>query len=486
MVGVPTSKGCLLCRERHIGCDESRPQCAQCRRHGVVCPGYTRMWKFQDEGPRLQKWYKKRPVGRGSHAKTDADAVHRDVSMRKQIGTKSSIDERVYPALVHQAFINQQPRMFKEFVCAAFPTMFFHNEFRFGKGSTFPDWVVKHFGSKHYYDASVSCLSAEYLAHLTKDPRLHQFSRQKYSQALGATRQALRCSHEASSDDLLIAVILLSYYEMNVRTTPDAWVYHSRAVKQLMLKHGMDFHLSGTGRICHFAYRPFLIAAALCEGEPCFLGDDDWQILAATLREEDSQKQSQWSFYIDVYETIFMELVKCPGYIKETREIVCVFSPQAGLLAQRVYMTYDKLQMLTDELRSMLASANQRKEGIISSTFVGPEPSDFPETSPSLLLNAAVNAISILEQLYARLTMPAYVKEETPSSSGSTPSSLSTSRSVGLTDSGGPLFDFRFTYELGGTTPKEEQRSFTWLDRVAGSMGLLGAEIIYEDAVVVG
>lgn len=99
-----------------------------------------------------------------------------------------SIDERVHPTLVHQSFISQQPQVFNEFICAAFPTMFFHNEFRFGNGFNFADCVVKHFGSKQYHDASVSCLSAEYLGHLTGDPRLHQFGRQEYSKALGAIR----------------------------------------------------------------------------------------------------------------------------------------------------------------------------------------------------------------------------------------------------------------------------------------------------------
>ncbi|KAJ5243782.1 hypothetical protein N7489_003878 [Penicillium chrysogenum] len=465
MVGVPYSKGCLLCRERRIACDQTLPQCMQCCRYGVGCPGYKRPWQFKDEGPRLQKRYQKKC----SNARTHSEAINSN-----GIFTKFSIDERVHPALVHQSFISQQPQVFKEFICAAFPTMFFHNEFRFGNGFNFADCVVKHFGSKQYHDASVSCLSAEYLGHLTGDPRLHQFGRQEYSKALGAIRRALN-SDEALSDSLLLAVILLSIYEMNTRTTRDAWVYHSRAVKQLLLRRRTTFCLSGVGRVCHFAYRPFLIAAALYEGEPCFLADDNWQDLAAFLRMEDSQKQSEWAFYINVYETIFMELVKCPGYIKEAREIVSVTSPKARLLAQRICIAGDRLRTLSDELRSLLASHNQRKEGIIFRSFVGPQPNAFPETSPSLLLRAAVTATSILEELFIRLTTPAYAKGESPSSSRGAP------QSVGVSGAGGPLLDFRFTFELGGRTGKDNPCHFTWLDRVAGSMGLLGAEITYVE-----
>jgi hypothetical protein len=396
--------------------------------------------------------------------------------MRKDPSTYTSIDERIYPTLVRQSFIGQQPRLFKEFVCAAFPTMFFHNIFRFGEGFTFPDWVMRNFGSKHYFDASVLCLSTKYLAYLTKNPRLHQLSQHIYSQALGEIRKALS-SDEVSSDYLLVTVILLSFHEMDTRTTRDAWLYHSRAVKQLMLKRGMDSHLSGAGRVCHFAYRPFIIAAAFCEGESCFLDEDDWQKLASDLRTEDSQKHGEWSFYVSVYETIFMELVKCPGYVKEARKIGTVTSINTGLLAQQIRITCDRLRILSNELRSMLASYNQRKDGIIFERFVGPEPNAFPETSPSLLLGAAVSAISILEQLFTRLTTLARSQE--------TPSTSSTPQSVNTPDGGGQLLDFHFACELGGGTKKDISRSFTWLDRVAGSMGMLGAEINYGNAVEV-
>lgn len=438
---------------------------------------------FQDEGPRLQaRFQKKRAAATGSRAETDPDVTPSNDSKRSPIVTTALIDERVYPTLASQSFINQQAQVFKDFVCAAFPTMFYHNEFRFGDGFTFPDLVVKHFGSKHYYDATVSCLSAEYLGYLTRDPRFHHFGRQKYSEALRATRQALD-SNEAFSDTMIIAVILLSFYEMNIRTTRDAWLCHSRAVKQLMVKRGVNFHLSGPGRVFHFAFRPFLIAAALYEGESCFLDEDQWQNLADILRVEDSRKNSEWSFYIDVYESIFMELVKCPAHIQEAQKIVSLSSPEAALLAHRIRGTCDRLQILSDGLRSMLASDSLRKQGIIVGRLVGPEPNVFPETSPSFLLGAAVNTISILEQLLARLSTTDCADESTPSSDLGTPSLSFTSRSVSTSDGSRPFLDFRFTCELGDGIKPDEPRAFTWLDRVAGSMGLSGAEIIYEDAI---
>lgn len=444
----------------------------------MVCPGYKRPWQFQDEGPRLQKHYQKKFSVTSNHNFQDnPQTIRRGGSIRTHLFANASIDERVYPALINQCYISQQPRMFKDFICAAFPTMFFHNEFRFGDGFTFPDWVLKHFGTKPYYDASVSCLSAQYLAHLTGDPSISHFSRQKYSQALAAVRQVLNSDEEASSDALLLAVILLSFYEMTTRTTRDAWVCHSRAVKHIMLKRGMNLHLTGAGRVCHFAYRPFLIAAAIHEGEPCFLGEDDWQDLAAFLRAEDSQKQSEWSLYIDAYEAIFMELVKCPRYIQEAREVVSIASPKARVLEQSIVMTCNRLRTLSDELRSLLASYNQRKLGMVCRGFIGPEPNRFPETSPSLLLSAAVNTLGILEQLLFRLNTPVCIDEEDSSSSSVALSPISQSTST--SNASGPCLDFRLVCELGEGIQKDDPRAFTWLDRVAGSMGLLGAKAIH-------
>ncbi|OAA58551.1 C6 zinc finger domain protein [Niveomyces insectorum RCEF 264] len=46
MVGVPRSRGCLLCVRRRVRCDEGRPGCGKCATYGAECPGYDRSIKF--------------------------------------------------------------------------------------------------------------------------------------------------------------------------------------------------------------------------------------------------------------------------------------------------------------------------------------------------------------------------------------------------------------------------------------------------------
>ncbi|KAJ9661668.1 hypothetical protein H2198_001844 [Neophaeococcomyces mojaviensis] len=55
MVGVPRSKGCRICVQRRVKCDQTRPTCNNCKKGNRPCPGYAQDLKFQDEGARLRK-----------------------------------------------------------------------------------------------------------------------------------------------------------------------------------------------------------------------------------------------------------------------------------------------------------------------------------------------------------------------------------------------------------------------------------------------
>lgn len=55
MVGVPRSKGCRICVQRRVKCDQTRPTCNNCKKGNRPCPGYSQDLKFQDEGARLRR-----------------------------------------------------------------------------------------------------------------------------------------------------------------------------------------------------------------------------------------------------------------------------------------------------------------------------------------------------------------------------------------------------------------------------------------------
>jgi hypothetical protein len=477
--------------------------------------------KFQDEGPGLQRRHRRTSRVRGSSptGSTTAAVVKREGSSGSGILTPeiiaedalammrshvTSIDESLSPALIRKHFLSQQPRLFMDFTCAAFPTLYFHNRFR--STLSFPDYIIGHFGTRPYQDSAVCCLSAVYLAHLTKDARLLRASRHMYADALRKINRALD-TDAALSDDVLSTVMMLVVFEMYAQTTRDAWVQHARAVKHMFLRRGAKRHMSGFGRSCYYAFRGFLVAHALYEGEPCFLDEAEWQDFATKVRAEDSKKPGEWSVFVDISEMIFMELVQCPRYVHEARAITQA-TPHRDVVALtgRIRQACANLRRLGDELLASVMYHFQQRQGIevAPDGFVGPAPAMFPDTNPTLLLQGANTAIDTLEQILRTMKLDHAVHGDAAGTGSPrvleevfspTPSADSTSETISAsseaaTPENAPTLTlpFRIVSEIGRgpshTEGKGGHRAVVWLDRIACSMGMLGAEIVEGDATL--
>lgn len=442
--------------------------------------------------------------GESSRSATEIIQENAMALIRRHV-TDTSIDERIDSSLVRKSFVNNQPQLFADFVCAAFPTLYFHNRFRSGDDPAFPDYITQNFGTHTYQDASVCCLSGVYLAHLTKDPALLRASRQMYSLALKEVCKALD-TEEAYSDNMLSSVMMLSVYEMYAQTSKDAWARHAEGVKQLMLSRGVKRHESGFGRSCYIAYRGFLIATSLFEGKPCFLDEEDWLNFATRVRAEDSQKPGEWSPFVSVSELIFMELTKCPRYLSEARALSSSSSsssPQDAIsLLERITETRNNLLVHMEELKSCIAAHSQRAQGITyrPGNFVGPVPEVFADTSPSLLLRGATSAVAALEQILrsiridmaANRTTPAQQIEDItyptpPEDTGSPTFSQASSPQSQHSDETMRVMTlpFRIVSEIergpSKTSDKSDPQAVIWLDRIASSMGMLGTRIVQEE-----
>lgn len=341
-------------------------------------------------------------------AKVDARRLMPEVVAEEALQlmqTHASIDESLSPSLMQKVFMKQQPRLFMDFTCAAFPTLYFHNRFR--SEVAFPEYIMENFHSRAYQDSAVCCLSAVYLASLTKDTRLLRSSRYMYGEALRKVNRIID-TEEALSDNALSTVMMLTVYELYARTTPDAWVKHARGVRELMLKRGAKKHQSGFGRSCYYAFRGFLVAHALHENIPCFLDEEEWQNLAAQVQQEDAEKPGEWSVFVHVSEMIFMELVKCPRFIYDVQQL-SPSTPRSEVvhLVARIRAACANLRRLSDELQSSIMYHFQRKQGIEvkAEGFVGPAPALFPDTNPTLLLQGAVHCINTLEKVLSTIKL---------------------------------------------------------------------------------
>ncbi|OQE29310.1 hypothetical protein PENFLA_c004G05076 [Penicillium flavigenum] len=521
MVGVPHSTGCALCRERRIKCDEAVPECTQCQKYGRACPGYRRTFRFQDEGPNLARRHRSNTRRRrkgtlaGPHASATsstpnarptpahcdstaaADVVRGNtIALMRRHSSLGGWDEKLSPSLVRKSFCAAQPQLFLDFISTSFPTLYYHNRFRSGDAPGFAEYIVMNFGNDAYLDSAVCCLSSVYLAHLTQDKALLKASRQMYSKSLHEVIRAIPKADHATSDNMLCTSIILSVFEMYAQTTPDAWVVHSDGAKRLMISRGPEAHESGFGRYCWIAFRGFFIATAVYEGKPCFLDQEEWQSYATKVRTEDRQKPGEWSAYGEISDLAFMEIAKCPRYISETRDLLSVpAEPDSNSfrnLIGRINDTSRRLRSLSAELRSCISAHSERQQGIVQrpGSFVGPVPETFPDTGPSLLLNGAENMLETLQQLSDRLEDRLrfeYIDDGSPESTVATPPSSGSEYSVFPYSAKPKSFalPFRIHSELGQgpskTSDPHDPRAVIWLDRIASSMGVLGAKVLPGD-----
>ncbi|KAJ5173098.1 hypothetical protein N7492_005691 [Penicillium capsulatum] len=538
MVGVPHSTGCALCLERHIKCDEAVPECSQCRRYGRACPGYRRTFRFQDEGPTLERRNRSgRPRAsrratsrqRGQRASAGpvtptsattvtppnyaaghtesrgedvgaAAMVRRNaIALMRRHASVVPLDESVSPSLVRQTLKAAQPRLFIDFISASFPTLYFHNRFRSGSDPGFAEFIVLNFGQDAFMDSAICCLSLVYLAHLTQNSALRQASGHMYADSLREMIRALPKNARAMSDNMLCTTMMLSVYEMYAQTRPDAWVVHSNAVKTLMTSRGTAAHMSGFGRSCWIAFRGFHVATAVYEGKPCFLDEPEWQLYSRKIMAEDGQKHGDWAEYAVISDRVFMEIAKCPRYISDGREILAAPDEKsrdaAEALIGRIQDTARNLSHLVAELRVCISAHSQRQQGIVCrpDTFIGPVPEIFPDTGPSLLLRGAENIQDTLHQVRGRLKdklYPRAIEELTPESmptpndgSVDTPSPPATTQNTFS-------LPFRIHSELGlgpsQTSDPDDPRAVIWLDRVASSMGVLGTKLVDEVPAPIG
>ncbi|KAL5050550.1 hypothetical protein BDW71DRAFT_102500 [Aspergillus fruticulosus] len=460
MVGVPHSTGCSRCRERRIKCDKITPECSQCQRYGQPCPGYRRTFRFQDEGPALERRHHSSTgrIPKPAPSANDAARLVRDgalAMMRRYASMSEDYTSTGSPA--HILLERQHVQCFADFIRTAFPTMYYHNRFRATDRLDFPSYVIQDVGSYVFQDAAVACLSSVYLAYLSQDSALLKTSRQMYAQSLHEVARAVQ-TPDAMSDAMLSTMMMLSVYEMYAQTSNDAWVIHADGVRRLMISRGAQSHARGMARSCYIAYRGFLVATAVYKGKPCFLDGEEWQRLSYQVGIEDSQKPSEWSSSIHPAELVFMEIVKCPRYLSEALELAYLYpSPSVTAaipdLYQRVQGTRESLREATANLR---ASTNRdghshtrpsRQEGMTG------------ESGPSLLLQGAEHTLVVLRDLLDRLA-----------------------RAVSRPE-GSNALSFRVVSELDRGPPvapsnRIDLLAVTWLDRIASSMGMIGTSIV--------
>lgn len=304
---------------------------------------------------------------------------------------RPTMDETVAPNLVAESLHLQLREAFGDLISATFPLTFATFSRR-----VHPDWKV--FVQRHAktqpvaITLSVRCLTTWYLALRHQDQDKINASRHMYSRALRSLAGLLRNPATITSDTTLACAMALAVYEMWDGVGPNSWLVHSRGVRALFRLRGPDAHLDGFGRTLFTTYRSFLVADALIHQEPCFMAETGWRqmVLEALAREEREGKASR---LVDVTEKLFSEIVLCPGFLKQTRDIIAqaTLEPSTDTLMSEIRRS----QSILKRLQQTLTLGQIQEEGRVDS----PIGADFVQPITRLSLEGADSALALLNQL---------------------------------------------------------------------------------------
>ncbi|KAK3391169.1 hypothetical protein B0H63DRAFT_132854 [Podospora didyma] len=251
MVGVPTSKGCIICLTRGVKCDEARPSCSQCRRGQRACPGYAREMKFVDEGPRLQR------LARSAAAAAAPGATSARHSARASSGAPAHVVAMIHigehglerrSGTALQTPAGRAPHLERfnapKEHCGQAVAVFISNMFPLGTASvqsTFlGSWlwhVPPRLGRHAFLDGAALSLALAYFARLSRDQLVLCRAELSYSAALKSLAKVVADPSGRLSSEVLCAVLLLGYFETFV-DRGHAWIQHAGGAAHLMRLRG--------------------------------------------------------------------------------------------------------------------------------------------------------------------------------------------------------------------------------------------------------
>ncbi|OOG00372.1 hypothetical protein ASPCADRAFT_135965 [Aspergillus carbonarius ITEM 5010] len=505
MVRVP--RGCQACADGHLQCDGKSP-CGFCKGRKVPCLSQARTFKFRDEVPALQQRYRPSPpssstTSTSTSTSTASAATNSSPSLPSSTPRSGSargrdvqfapvplplplpMDESVSPSLTVTAVAAQQTQVFTNYVLTAFPCFFKCTETRVPVN--WVEYVDRRRGAMNScFDWAIRACTLAYSGALYNVPEFHDAARAFYTRSLRGLAGLLADESTAKSDEALSTAIVLAVFEKHHCTGPQAWIHHAHGIRALLRLRGPKAHLHGFGRAMYIVYRPILIAAALIEGEACFLEEPEWHSLNEQIS-NDNAKLPDSSLYTDVVDRGLREIIKIPGYVKRIRELIALpLTKRAKLeppLLQSVQATRAALRGIHTEFGvsiSMLRAGHAKPRG-----FIGPLPEFFFEGYSAHVTRGVHSALLILDYLVIMLdpsqrstSLPKEPRRLFSPSSPSPMESLSPTSSCDspMTPPSSPGQPQLVVESL--ITPNHKQGPTTdWMDQLTSTMGMDGVRV---------
>ena len=329
-VKTPRSRGCRICVERRIKCDQARPFCQKCVRAKRECPGFSTI-NIVDEGPNLRAAYNVLESGSVSWASssTSPEQDHLVGNLKRPTTPSLESKENAEVDLNYYAWNSKAPSWPAPAAILA-PTLIqdqlFSNLVDSVSGpslsaiSSHGTWLAQVARKPERSNALTEAMRALSLSHAgrtTKDTAWIKKSRSLYGKALYNLNTALQDSGEGLTSDTLSATLLLSFYEIFDCTSGFSWVQHAGGAGKLIRLRGPERHRTGFDREVFLACRYFILLEASQRRQPCFLGEPGWRQLLHDIRTDQGPSKLD-----NTDEDFFEEIVVCPEIFHDSYKVI--------------------------------------------------------------------------------------------------------------------------------------------------------------------
>jgi hypothetical protein len=314
------------------------------------------------------------------------------------------MDGKLAPGLASTATDTQMKEVFHYFVMVSFPGLF--SAWRNRVQLNWLDFVRHHLdSSSQALIWSLRSLSVWHIGRAHNNQEKILASRHLYGRGLQHLIRSLRNPRTATSNLTLMAAIHLGIYEMLDGLGEKSWLIHSRGIGKLFQLRGPEAHRDGFGRTLLVAYRSFLVADAFVCQEPCFLEEYGWRAITyETLASERSAgKSCQLS---ELVELAFNEIVLCPGFFAQTRDLVSRTASSEILresLVAQITRSRDRLAELERQMGPLIVEYNKKKVIKWEEDAKSPIPTEYARKVAKFASHGARSAIAILSQLLVLL-----------------------------------------------------------------------------------
>ncbi|KAJ5085245.1 hypothetical protein N7532_010016 [Penicillium argentinense] len=275
------SKGCGMCRQRKIRCDEARPACAQCIRTNRQCPGYRDQLEliFRDVTAHVAR----KAITSSSASSSSASAASAPDPHKRQAPPHSSRyfkhGRNMAPSISSSGTsfadsivdFNSDPNdrvpmyQFRPSPVIMSPSRglskqeaicFFLQSHAIPGSHLMADNLTKFLmepgGSlgQQAIQSSVVAVASAMLSRVRKEPSLRQTARLEYGNSLRLINGALADPVESKTNQALGAVILMALYEVVVSRAPqgiEGWTNHISGAAALLEHRGFTQMTSEVG-----------------------------------------------------------------------------------------------------------------------------------------------------------------------------------------------------------------------------------------------